>query len=223
MNMSSIKARFLSLNPRLLVLIVLSLLAVSTRILPLSFTPLPFNNDGMTEARIADDILSSGHLSYPESSFYYDSYSIITPIYNMIIAFASSTLGLSTYSASQMLIAAFSVLTIIGGYLIALKITKSLIGSLSAAFVLALLGTFVYLTGSAWKGSLGIALLVLLTVAYMNRSDKRFLILELMVLAVLPLTYHLATILAYLLLAYLTCWSWLVAIMKGTYIIIPHY
>ena len=85
---------------------------------------------------------------------------------------------------------------------------------MSAAFVLALLGTFVYLTGSAWKGALGIALLLLLTIAYMRRSDKRFLILELAVLVILPLTYHLATILAYLFLAYLTSWSLFVAIQK---------
>ena len=214
MKRSSITTRILSLNPRLLVLIVLSVLAFSTRILPLSFSPLPFNNDGMTEARIADDMLSSGHLSYPEDSFYVDSYSVITPIYNILVAFSSSTLSVSTYSVSQMLIAAFSVLTVIGGYVIALKISRSLIGALSAAFVLALLGTFVYLTGSAWKGALGVALLVLLTLAYMNRSDKRFLILELAVLAVLPVTYHLATVLAYLFLAYLTCWSLLVAVLK---------
>jgi MFS family permease len=178
-------------------------------------SPLPFNNDGMTEARIAGDMLLSEHLSYPEDSFYVDSYSIITPVYNVLVAFSSSSLSLSTYSVSQMVIAAFSVLTVLGGYFIAFRLTNNLIGSLSTAFVLALLGTFVYLSGSAWKGALGVALLILLTVAYMNRSDRRFLVLELVVLAILPLTYHLATVLAYLFLAYLTCWSLLVAILKG--------
>jgi hypothetical protein len=205
--------RLPSLNPRLAVLIILSVLAFGTRIIPLSMSPLPFNNDGMTEARIANDILLSGHLSYPEDSFYHDSYSVITPVYNELVAFTASFLSLSTFSVTQMIIAVFSVLTVLSGYFITLRITNNLVGSLSAAFVLALLGTFVYLTGSAWKGALGVALLMVLTIAYMHRSDRRFLALELVVLAILPVTYHLATILAYLFLAYLTCWSVLVAIV----------
>jgi hypothetical protein len=211
----SVAARLRLTDPRLLVLIVLSVLAFSTRVLPLSISPLPFNNDGMTEARIADDILSSEHLKYPEGSFYSDSYSVVTPVYNVLLAFAASSMSTDTFSASQLVIAAFSVLTVVGVYLVAIRITNNLTGSISAAFVLALLGTFVYLTGSAWKGALGIALLLLLTVAYINRSDRRFLVLELVILLILPLTYHLVTILAYLFVAYLTCWSILVAVMRG--------
>lgn len=198
-------------NLKLTVLIVLSILAFSTRVVPYSFSSLPFNNDGMTEARIAEDILLIGHLSFPDESYYADTYSVVTPAYNTMLAFSSSVIGIDTYTLAQSLVAVFAVLTVVAGYTIALRISRDITGALSAALVLALLGTFVFLTGSAWKGSLGVAMLVLLIFAFINRSDRRFLLLELVVLVSLPLAYHLVTILAYLLLAYLTLWSVLMA------------
>lgn len=196
-------------------LIVLSVFVFSSHALPYTFSDYPFNNDGITEARIANDIVEAESLSYPPDSFYYDTYSVITPIYNVMIAFASSMIDISTFSISQVMVAMFSVLTVAAGYLVALRISNSYVGALSAAMVLSLLGTFVYLSGSAWKESLGVALLVLLTYAYMNRSDKRHLALELCILAVLPVTHHLVAIIAYLMIGYLTCWSVLNAYSNG--------
>lgn len=196
------------------VLLVLTILALATRALPYSFSSLPYNNDGMNEARIAGDILSSGHLTYPDNGHYVDSYSTLTPVYYVVLAFLSSSTGFDTFMVSQSMVAVLSVLIVVGGYAIALKVSRSLFGALSTATVLALLGTFVYLTGSSWKASLGVALLVLLVYAYMNRSDRRFLVLELVIVGCLPFTYHLATVLACLLLAYLTVWSMLIAIIN---------
>lgn len=166
----------------------------------------------MTEARIANDIVLSGHLSFPDGSFYIGTHSTVTMAYNVLIAYASTCVGIDTYILSQAVVAVFSVLTVVGVYVIALRLSNNLTGALAAAFILALLGTFVFLTGSAWKGSLGVSLLVLLTYAYMHRSDWRFFALEIVVLCVLPVTYHLVTVLAYSMLAYLTSWSLLVAI-----------
>ena len=199
---------------KLIVAVILSTLAFSTRLIPYSISAYPFNNDGVTEARIAADIVAAGHLSYPADSFYLDTYSVITPVYNVLVAFSSSFFEISTFSISQALVAVFSILTVMAGYVVALRISNSYVGALSAAMALSLLGTFVYLSGSSWKGSLGVAMLMLLTFAYMNRSDKRYLALELTILMLLPLTYHLAAVFACLMLAYLTLWSMINALFE---------
>ena len=200
-----------------MILLILVVIAFSTRLLPLSISSYPFNNDGITESRIAEDILASEHLSYPESSYYIDTHSIIFPVYNILLAFCSALCDVSPYSISHYLVAVFSAVTILAGYAIALRISSSVTGAVSAAMVLSLFGTFVYLSGSAWKESLGVAMLLLLTYAFMNRNDKRYLILELMILAMLPLVHHLLTVIAYLMLVYLTCWSVLHASVKRSF------
>lgn len=188
----------------LLVLLLLTLVAFSTRILPLAISNLPFNNDGMTEARIASDILIAGSLDLPEGSYYLDTHSILTPAYNCLLAFVSASLGTSPFTIAQYVVACVAVTTICGIYLIAFLMTKSHKGALMAAMVLSLSGTFLFLTGSAWKASLGVSLLVLLAYAHMGRSDRRMLVLEIVLLFCLVLVHHLVAILAYLVIAYAT-------------------
>ena len=188
----------------LAVVVILSILAFSTRALPLAISPYPFNNDGMTEARIASDILEGGDLTPPIGSFYSDTHSVITPAYDTMLAYIAGLVGYSPYEVAQYVVASVAVLTIVGIYLVALRITESRKGAIAAAMVLGLSGTFVFLTGSAWKSSLGVALLVLLMYAHMNRTDRRWLVLEITLLATAAIVHHLVAILAYLAIAYST-------------------
>jgi hypothetical protein len=204
--------RSISRYTLLLAIVILTLL---TRLLPVSISSLPYNNDGLTECRIADDILDSGHLDYPAEAFYTGTHSVILPIYNALLAFVSAAVGLSPFDVAQLTTAVIAVLTVLGGYLIALQMTRSVRSALVAALILSLLGTFMFFTGSAWKASLGMALFVLLTYAYMNRGDKRYLIIEVALLMVLPFVHHLATIIAYLAILYLTVWSVFVAFVSN--------
>lgn len=196
-----------SLVARILILSVLIVLAFSTRLLPLSISSYPYNNDGMTEARVASDILASGHLEYPEGAFYVDTHSTITPIYNVVLAFVSSATGASPFLSAQSIIASLSVLTITCVYVLAFYVTKCHRSALTSALVVSLLGTFVFLTGSTWKESLGTCLLVLLIFAYSRRSEPRFLALEALIIITLPLVHHLVTVLALFALAFMTMWS----------------
>ncbi len=187
---------------------------LSTRLLPLSISPLPYNNDSITESRIASDILEAGHLEYPETSFYYDTHSTITPLFDVILAFVAGAVGSTPFDISQSVIAMISLLTIVGVYVIALRISRNRTGALAATMFASLFGTFIFLTGSAWKESMGVALLVLLIYSYMSRRDRKYLMVELAVLAILPLTHHLVAVIAYLMLAYLTSWSVIVSILQ---------
>ncbi|MEW5748735.1 MAG: hypothetical protein AB1793_08160 [Candidatus Thermoplasmatota archaeon] len=186
--------------------IILSLvfMALSTRLVPLAISPFPFNNDGMTESRIAEDIISSGGLSYPSDAFYADSHSVITPAFNLILAFAALMLGTSPFWVAQFLVAAFSVLTVVGIYAVALKVSSNAIAAMLSSFVLGLFGSFVFLSGSAWKESLGVALIAFIIYLYISRSDIRMFLLSMTILLVLPIVHHLIAAIVYLALWYLT-------------------
>lgn len=192
---------------RLFLLGAIILITISTRLLPIAISPFPFNNDGITESRIAADILESGHLDYPKDAYYYGAHSTITPAYNLLVAFSSSLLGSSTFWVAQYVVGMIALTTIVGAYLIALKITSSYSAAFVSSFVLALFGTFVFLTGSSWKESLGVALLVLIVYSYMTRNQPRMIALMMITLAVLPFVHHFVTVLVYLSLWFLTIWS----------------
>lgn len=201
--------------PRYAIVLVLVLVAALTRLLPVAISPLPYNNDGMTECRISDDILFSGHLEYPEDASYFGTHSVMLPIFSVLMAFAGSVLGTSSFDIAQMVVAVLAVLTVVGSYLLGLQICRSIRGALATAMVLALFGTFVFATGSTWKVSLGMAMLALLMYSYVNRGSRRFLIIELLILLILPFVHHLASMVAYLTLLYLAVWSMFFAASRG--------
>lgn len=196
-------------EPRLryVVLLALVVTALSTRVLPLAISSYPFNNDGLTESGIAEDIATSGHLEYPEERFYPDTHSVLTPAFNVMLAFVSEAVGSSPVAIAQLTTAFLSVLTITCVYVICLVVSRSIMGAAAGAMFIALFGTFVYLTGSVWKESLGMALLVMLVYAYMHRGELRMLALELLILSVLPFVHHLVAFVAYATIAFLTIWS----------------
>lgn len=200
---------------RLIFLLALATLAVTTRLLPLSSSQYPFNNDGITECRIASDILQTRSLGFPSDAYYADTHSVITPAYNVLLAYVASAIGVTPFQVAQICVAIFSVLTVTCGYRIAQKISGSSKGALMTGLFLSLFGTFVFLTGSTWKESLGVAMWLLLILAYMKRNDPRMLALEVVILALLPLIHHLVTLMALLTILYLTAWSIAFAVMYG--------
>ena len=199
------------------VLFVLCLLVFCTRLLPLAISQYPFNNDGITESRIASDIVSSGHLTFPDEAFYLGTqHSVVTPAYNVLLAFVAVTVGSTPFEVAQITVTFTSLITVVGVYLLTLYLTRDPKAALCAALVLSLFGTFVFLTGSTWKESLGIALMVLLVIAYVRRESRVMLALELMILFILPFVHHLVCFLSFLLVAYLTVWSVLFGLRART-------
>jgi hypothetical protein len=189
------------------ILVALIGLTVLTRLLPYAISDLPFNNDGLTESRIADDISSSHHLDYPAGASYAGTHSVIMPIYDVFLAFVSTAIGVSASDIAQLTIAALSVLTVLAGYVLAIQITRGLRSAMLAAMTLALLGTFVFFTASTWKAAMGMSLFFLVILAYVNRGDKRFFVIELLVLLMIPAVHHLAAAVSYLAILYMTVWS----------------
>ena len=200
----------------ILCLLALTVLALSTRLLPLATSQYPYNNDGVTESTIAQDIIDSGHLSYPEGRYYIETHSVITPAYNVLLAFVSSATASSPFHVAQFVISAVSLLTVCAVFVIILRVSGSLKGALLGSLFVCMFGTFAFLTSSTWKPALGMAMFAFLIFAYLGREDRRMFVLEMAILATLPLVHHLATVVAFFAIAYMTAWSVTFAVLNGT-------
>jgi len=183
-----------------------------TRLLPLSISQYPFNNDGLTECGIASSILDSGHLRVLPDAVNGTTHSLATPAMNVLIAYMSSMLGVSPFECSQVLVATVALATIGGIYMIARDFSGGIVGGVTAGLMAVMMGTFVFTTGSVWKGSLGIALLVMIIVSLVRRNELRFRAVCGLLLMVMPLVHHLVATIALLVVAFPLVWSWFLAV-----------
>ena len=180
--------------------------------LPLSISTLPYNQDGLTECRIATDLQQTRHLRFANDTAYSETHSIATPVYDLMLAFTSSVLGSPALEIAQLVIGAIAILTIVGGYLVAKMIVGRTREAMVGALVLTMLGSFLFVTGSTWKETLGVSMLILLYYAYMKRTDSRMFVLEIVILATIPFVHHLVAVLGYFSISLLTVWSVLFAL-----------
>jgi len=190
----------------------MSIAAFFTRIFPLSMSPYPFNNDSLTECGLAMKILGSGHLRFSVDVPWYGTHSGATPILNILLAYASSVLGIDPLLCAQTLGAVVAVFTVGCIFLLGKLVSGSLRGGIVAAFAAVLMGTFVFTTGSVWKEMLGISLLVFALLAYMRRDRIEFRILAFTILMLMPLVHHLVAAVTILIFGYLLIWSWCFAL-----------
>jgi len=193
------------------IFITVCLAAFTTRLLPLSISQYPYNNDSLVECGMASEISESGHLDFSPGSPWYGTHSIATPALNVLLSFSSRSLGITPFDFAQLLTAIFFVLTAGGVFMLARMMTGSARGGLTASIAAVTFGTYVFTTGSAWKVALGMSLLTLLFVAFVNRAQPRFRILTLLILLILPLVHHLAAAIGYLAMSYFVVWSWFFA------------
>ncbi len=198
------------------ILLVVALLAFSVHLLPLSISPYPFNNDGLAEAVIANGIVDTGHLSISDLGGLVSTHSESTPVFNLMLAFISSAIGVEPMFVSQWMIAAISPLVAVTVFVMLQNFCGDRRASLAGAFFVTMFGTFVYLTASTWKESLGVCLYVLLMYAYSNRQDNRMKLFTIAILVTVPFVHHLVALVSYMSIAYLTGWSWVFALRNGS-------
>jgi len=193
---------------------VIVIAAFMTRLWPLAFSSYPFNNDGLTECTLAAQILASGHLIILPDGHIGTTHSTAIPAMNIVIAYASSALGVDPYRFGQILAAVVSLLTISGIYVLGRRFSGDVRGGIASALMGVMMGTFVFTTGSVWKEAFGLGLIALLLVAFIWRNEPRFRILCTITLAMLPLVHHLVAVVALLMVAYPVVWGWFHALSK---------
>lgn len=193
---------------------IIVIAAFMTRLWPLAFSSYPFNNDGLTECTLAAQILASGHLIVLPDGHLGPTHSTAIPAMNVVIAYASSALGIDPYKFGQVLAAVISVLTIAGIYTLGRRFSGNVGGGLASALTGLMMGTFVFTTGSVWKEGFGFGLILLVFVAFVRRNEPRFRILCMTTLMAMPLVHHLVAIIALLLVTYPVVWGWFFALSK---------
>lgn len=196
-------------------LVVILIAAFTTRLLPLSISQYPFNNDSLGICVLASSILDSRYLDASTGAPWYSTHGGATPAMNVVLAFISSVLGTTPLQCAQVLVSVLSVLTVGCVFLLGRQVSGGLRGGIASSFAAIMMGTFAFVTGSAWKEMMGIALLVLLLVAYLHRDHMKFRLLMFALLMLMPLVHHLVALVALLLVAYLLCWSWVFAFANG--------
>jgi hypothetical protein len=198
-----------------LAVMILAIAAFLTRLMPLSMSPYPFNNDSLTECGITAEILETGHLEFSSSTPWYGTHGVDTPLLNVVMAFFSSVLGVGPLECAQVLGATVAVLTVCGVFIMGKKFSGELRGGVAAGFMAVLMGTFVFTTGSIWKEMLGISLLVLSILCYVRRTELEYRMLWFLILLMITFVHHLVAAVAFLLFAYMLVWSWSFSLRHG--------
>ena len=77
-------------SKHMLPLLALFVIGLSVRLIPLTFSSLPYNIDGFPLVRLTQDIIDDGHwtMSYPEGTSNTLIYNSKMPIFSMIMAFS---------------------------------------------------------------------------------------------------------------------------------------
>ncbi len=166
------------------------------------------------ECGIASEIILYGGLEYSPGSPWDGTHSVDTPALNVLFAYVALVLGTTPIVCAQIVTAVLSVLTVGAVFLLGRVFSGTVTGGVIASTVALLSGTFVFTTGSAWKMSLGFALIAFLYFAFINRNHLHYRLLTFGILCLLPFTHHLAAVAVLVSFAFMMIWSWIVALSQ---------
>ena len=186
----------------LLAVIVLIIVALSVRSISFQWSPLPYNIDGLSELRVAQAVQETGHLEFPSSSSFSDTYVADLPVLGLFIAFFSSALGVDPLTNSQLVTALLGSIAVAIVFLIFRSHWRSHRGAIASALVLALAGTFVFSAGCTWKETMGFVLLALALYSFPLRTALPYRLLMTSSLLLFIVTHHHITIVGYVTLTF---------------------
>jgi hypothetical protein len=192
-------------HPRLLLPLIpiVLLTALLARTVSLQWSPLPYNIDGLSELRVVQDILASGHLDFPPMTSIDESYVSDMPLLGLLTAFLSSALGADPVSFTQLsssIIGSVAVLTFLLVFLHHFPNSRRAV--LASALVLALTGSFVFSTGCTWKEVLAFLMIALALYSYPLRSNMQHRALLTITLILLVFTHHHSAVVAYVIFTF---------------------
>lgn len=183
------------------------LLALVVRLVPLAASPYPYNIDGLGEAMLANGMYHTGSAAVPQDSGIQGSYIVHIPLFDMLIAAISSFVGIEPLFLIQYATAAIGAMSCVLASIVVHRITENVRISLVAGMFLALLGTYVFCTTSAWKETLGLTMLVIMAGLFLERKDIRFRALLTTVLVAIIFIHHHSAILTILVFTFAISWQ----------------
>jgi hypothetical protein len=168
-------------------------IALAARLVPLTFSPLPFSVDGFALARISTDMAAHGTWRIDAADV--NSYNQKLPGFSILWSAASQVGGLSPLLHVQLLLPILTCFTVLPAYLFGVRATGRRLGGLAAGLFVALFGSFLLLTSAAAKESIGLLVFPIAVLLFHERRDPRKRALAVFLLLFLPFLHSLTTFL----------------------------
>ncbi|MFQ6128625.1 MAG: hypothetical protein ACE5QW_06965 [Thermoplasmata archaeon] len=190
------------MRKHLLPILFIFFTALTIRLVPLLFSPLPYNIDGFPQARISEEIIDTGRW-FSAGSIEELEYNKKLPILPLYFAISSLLAGEEPLYFMQIAMVLLTSLSAVFVYILAFKITKSRVASIFAGLFMALCGTYVFLTASIMKQNIGLVLLPIVLYLYHERRNPAKRALAAFILLFVGLAHHLATLIAFAIITYM--------------------
>ena len=167
--------------------------AFATRLVPLTFSPLPFGIDGFALARISSDIAGTGGWRIDPADT--NSYNQKLPGFSLLWSAVASLGGLSPLGHVQLLMPLLASLAVVPAYLFGVKATGRRLGGFVAGLFIVFFGSFLLLTSSVSKESIGLLVFPVAVLLFLERRDARKRALSVVLLLFLAFLHPLTTLL----------------------------
>lgn len=203
------------MKPDAAVVVALVCLALAARLVPLTFSPLPFSVDGFALTRIASDIMARGSWAIDPASV--NSYNQKLGGFSLLWAVTAEVGGLSPLVSAQLYVALITCLTVLAGYLFGAKTTGRRLGGFAAGLFLALFGSFLNVTSGVAKESIALLVFPIAVLLFHERADPKKRALAVVLLIFLPFLHSLTTFLTLGMLAALVVLTQRRALFRGRF------
>jgi len=160
---------------------------------PLTFSPLPFGIDGFALGRISSDIAARGGWRIDPADL--NSYNQKLPGFSLLWSAVISVGGLSPLAHVQLIMPLLASLSVIPAYLFGVKATGRRLGGFVAGLFIVFFGSFLLLTSSVSKESIGLLVFPLAVLLFLERRDPRKRALSVVLLLFLAFLHPLTTLL----------------------------
>lgn len=161
--------------------------------MPLTFSPLPFGIDGFALARIASDTAARGGWRIDPADL--NSYNQKLPGFSLLWSAVASLGGLSPLAHVQLVMPLLASFAVVPAYLFGVKATGRRLGGLVAGLFIALFGSFLLLTSTPAKESIGLLIFPVAVLLFLERRDPRKRALSVVLLLFLAFLHPLTTLL----------------------------
>ncbi len=190
-------------------------LALGLRLVPLAFSPLPFNIDGFPLARITQQIAAAG--AWQVNVHDPNWYNQLMPGYSLVWSSVVQLGGLDPLSSLQAVMPFFLATSVLPAYLLGVKATRRPVAGFAAGLVIAIFGSFLSLTSMMMKESIALVLLPAIVLLYAERRDPRKRALAFLLLLILPFIHQLSDFLILGMVAALVVLTHARAAQRGTF------
>ncbi len=185
------------------------------RLVPLTFSPLPYNIDGFPLARIAEQIAATG--SWRIDAADPNAYNQLMPVYSLVWSAVAQLGGVDPLAFLQTLMPLFLATAVLPAYLLGVKATGRPVAGAAAGLFVAAFGSFLSVTSMGMKESIALVLLPVIVLLFAERRDPRKRGIAFVLLLVLPFLHQLSDFLILGMVAALVVLTHARAIQRGRF------